>query len=298
MKINMRRLSVILFLVIPIALCAGISRADIVANPDSNTLWREDGSSAPTGADSSADHWRNDGLDVKAAEGNLQFNAPDAVKVSTGRYVQAGATYPYMVFQIHDFKPLPGYHGFTIFLSNQSPSLSLVSQINPGIYTLDLRSFLPASPATSFMSLYLYNGQLTLSELSMVKLPDNFISTTSPKMKEKGFLGIGDDVTFTVTMKDAAEDVSLNFFDSYGMPQLKINGEQTLQLKPKDATQKVWSATIKLQTIEGLRSTEKGQLPAFHLMTKAVILGSTLKQPLWTAIPYPVHLNAPVATPK
>jgi len=275
-----------------------VSSADIVANPDSNTLWREDGLNASMGADSSADHWKSGGLEVKAADGKMQFNAPDAVKVNTGRYVQAGATYPYLVFQIHDFKPLPGYHGFTIFLSNQSSSLSLVSQINPGIYTLDLGSFLPASPATSFLSLYLYDGQLTLSDLSMVKSPDNFISIISPKMKEKGFLEIGDEVTFTVTMKDAAEDVSLNFFDSYTLPQLKINGEQTLQLKPKDATQKVWSATIKLQTIEGLTSAKNGQLPPFHLMAKAIVLGGTLKEPLWTAIPYSVHLLPPVAAQK
>lgn len=299
MKISRKCLSRSLLLATLFALpiTCGIGNADIIPNPDANTLWREDGTSAPTGKTPSLDSWNGD-LDIKAVDGNLQINSPDTTKVNSGRYVQISSEFPYMVFKIHDYKPFPGYNGIAILLAGVAPTFGLVSQIQPGTYVFNLGSFFPPKPTTVYLSLYLYGGQLTMSDLSMVKVPNNRIDITSPAIKAKGFIEIGDELTFTVTLKEAAEDVTLNYFDSYTMPQLKINGEQTLQLKPTDASQKTWAATIKLKSIENLRSEDKGQLPADHLMVKALVLGGALKEPLWTTIPYPTHLQPPVVPAK
>jgi hypothetical protein len=168
---------------------------------------------------------------------------------------------------------------------------SLVSQITPGIYALDLSRFLSKLENYSYLRLDLYNAQLTLSDLSMVKTPPNRIAITSPAFAKKGYVEPGDEITFTVYLQEKTEDVSLTFYDSYTMPQLKINDAQTLQLHPLDTAQKVWSTTIKLNSIKGVNSTSKEQLASFHLVVKALVLGGTLKEPLWTALPYPVHLQ-------
>ena len=268
------------------------ARADIIANPDANTLWREDGNSAPAGATPATGHW-NGPLDISASNGALQLNATDSKKYSIGRYVKINPGFPYLVFHIISFVPQPGYHAFNFGLTTgtDNPGLMLVSQINPGTYVFDLSKYLPDSPATGYLRFDLYNGKLALSDLSMVKAPPNRIEITSPAFAKKGYIDLGDDITFTVHLEKKAEDASLTFYDSYTMPQLKINDSQTLQLKPKDVDQKIWSATINLKSISGIRSKPKGQLASFHLMVKALILGGTLKEPLWTALEYPVHLE-------
>jgi hypothetical protein len=295
MKImNGRLLKVLLAAMLFASLMRTITaKADIIANPDANTLWREDGNSAPTGQNPAADHW-NGSLDISASNGALQLNATDSKKYSIGRYVKINPDFPYLVFHIQSFVPQSGYHAFNFGLTvgKDNPELMLVSQINPGTYVFDLSKYLPDSLATGYLRFDLYNGTLALSDLSMVKAPPDRIEITSPAFAKKGYIDLGDDITFTVYLQKKTEDASLTFYDSYTMPQLKINGSQTLQLKPKDADQKVWSATINLKSISGIRSKPKEQLASFHLMVKALVLGGTLKEPLWTALEYPVHLEA------
>jgi hypothetical protein len=298
MKTNIRHLSQLTLLTTTFLTCC-IAKADIVAKPDTNTLWHEDGNSAPTGNNPAADHW-NGSLDISASNGILQLNATDNKNHSIGRYVKINPDYPYLVFHVLNYVPQPGYHAFDFGLTagKQNSGLTLVSQINPGIYVFNLKKFLPDAPVTGYLRLDLYNGQLALSDLSMVKTPPNRIEITSPAFAKKDHIDLGDDITFTVYLEKKTEDASLTFYDSYTMPQLKINGSQTLQLKPQDADQKVWSATVKLKSIEGLRSKKDGQLKAFHLMVKALILGGTLKEPLWTALEYPIHLEKTTMTAK
>lgn len=279
-----------------LAVTAGIANADVVAKPDANTLWREDGASAPLGENSAADHW-NGSLDIKSVNGKLELNASDEKKISTGRYVQTDAQYPYLSWRIDEFDLVPGYQGFSIFFSGKSPSLHLVKQIKPGTYVLDMGQFLKTPQETSYLALYLYGGRLTMMGLAMSKAPENRIEIAVSNSAKKNGIAIGDEVKFTVCLAEDSEDVTLSFFDSYTLPQLKINGQQSLQLRPEGENYKRWSGTIKLQSIENLAGDlfgkTTGDIPIFRIVARATILGGAFKEPLWTALPYPIHLGTP-----
>jgi hypothetical protein len=65
-------------------------KADIISNPDSNTLWREDSAGAPTGENPSHNHWNGD-LDIKAANDALQINATNNKKTFYRALCQNGS---------------------------------------------------------------------------------------------------------------------------------------------------------------------------------------------------------------
>ena len=97
----------------------------------------------------------------------------------------------------------------------------------------------------------------------------------------------GDKITFKVHLANKAEDVSLRFFLGYTMPEIKLNGEQSLQLKPETSDDpKVWTGTIDYKSID-----KDKDIPPGGMLIKAVILGSENSTPVWGTNNYPVKVK-------
>jgi hypothetical protein len=164
--------------------------------------------------------------------------------------------------------------------------LGQVSNPRKGFYAVNVFDGRQSSGNTGFapLTLYAYGLKLDLKYLKMVKKPDYYVEVTSSAFSAKKSFTIGDELKFTVYLKESAEDVSLQLHDSYGMSQLTLNGQDKLQLKPEDKDEKVWSAVLKLESIAGRIGAET---KAGDIMVRATILGGKLTEPVWGTINYP-----------
>jgi hypothetical protein len=275
-------------------LANGVANAKMIANPDANTLWAEDGKDVEVGTGSSADHWSGE-LGVASSPEGFVLSGTDAKKFSTGRYVAVDSAYPWLSFEVgktQNVGQIDGYHGFTLSLVGPPHFLvNPVPAIPTGIYNFNILRDQPAVTGIRFLRMDLYNTQLTFPSFKMVKVPDNYIEVSGPVFAEKKRADQGDEITFTVNLKESAEDVSLTFFDSYTMPQLKLNGENKLQLKPTGDDQKVWAATVKLDSIAGAALKAGEPFEPNRMLIKATVLGGAVKVPIWTGNPYPLHIK-------
>ncbi len=272
-----------------VLLVPAAGRAELVRNPDANTLWVVNGKNIAVG--SKPDQWRDGGVDIKPAEGGgLRFTATGK-QHSTGRYVPVDGGYPYLVMEITDVKNGNGYRGLNVFLSGvkETSMAAMVSYIRTGRFVLRMFPRHTTLPRETFLSLYLYNTTLTVSQLKMVKQPADNLEIIAPQGVSR--VGPGDEVTFRLTLEKPAEDATLTFYNSYTMPQLALNGQTRLQLKPEDEAQKIWSARVKLDTLTRVGGHEGLDLKPGGLMVKTTILGGAVKEPIWTWNIIPFNLK-------
>ena len=274
-----------------LCLSGSIARADIIVNPDANTLWIEDGKNIAAGDGPSSKHWQKaEGIDItSAADGGFTIASHGDQGTATGRYIAVDPAYPYLVWEISGVTPGEGYRGFVFRRGEKgAPAINMVTNIETGIFVLPDPVETAGGP---YYRLDLRNAGVTFKYIKRVKQPDYMIRLSSPAF-EKGYVAPGDEVTFDVEMKEPAEDVTLSFFDSYTMPQLKINGAQKLQLKPKDKNDlKLWTATIPISEISGDRLKSGQQFGPGRILIKATILGGGIKVPLWTINPVEFRLK-------
>lgn len=273
-----------------------VALAELKSNPDKNTLWIEDGKKVQVGVGSSNRHWNTQGLNVSdaseedSAEGIL-FESPNSKKHATGRYVHFDPAFPYLVWEISQVIPGKGYQGFCLHTLQTDHGLffSMVSHLKTGLFTVNTSYYYPV-PKVSYLRIDLYNTQITMKYLKLVKTPANYLEISSPLFATKKGLDLGDEVTFKLVLAETAEDVSLRFFDSYTMPQLTINGSQTLQLKAEDEDQKIWTRKLKFDSCTGAAKPGIPFSPGGFIV-KAVILGGKLGMPIWTTNPVEFRIN-------
>ncbi|MBI4023773.1 MAG: hypothetical protein HY360_02265 [Verrucomicrobia bacterium] len=274
--------------------CVSILHAEFLQDPDANTLWIEDGKDIHTSTSDSSKAWLSN-LEVSAAPGGgFVLSAEGDKHDRFVRYCPADVEYPYLTWEITEVEMFPGYRDFVLFYGEigekTSPAVfQMVSRPQSGIFAVRLPNLQQAK-----MSLYLAlnNARLTFKHLKTVKQPACFIEMQSPSFQGKAALNAGDDLTFRVILEKPAEDVALTFFHGYTMPQLKLNGEQQVQLAPEKGNKKIWRAGIKINTCEGAnfqKSDEQFQPGSF--LVKACVLGGASDQPLWTANAYVFNLN-------
>ena len=279
------------------ALAIANANAEMIINPDSNTLWVENGRNIRNGtAESSADFWRAGVklLPDPAGEGFIIDSNSDADKLyNTGRYVKVSPDYPWMVWEITAVTPVPGkYLGLAMPLMadiKDSQMTEFGGDIPTGIFVKNINDRGQVNQETnSWLSIYGYNSRTNVKYIKLVKKPDYYVEMKSDTAAQKQKIELEDNVTFRVYLKEPAEDVSLRFHHAYRMPQLNVNGEQAVQLKAEEGSDgKIWSATISLKSISGNYKTLKpGQL-----MIKTVILGGQVKVPVWGANAYPIELD-------
>ena len=269
---------------------AGFVGADIVKNPDANTLWKEDNKNVEK-------NWRYAYKDqhVRTCDGK-SFSFECNTKGNTGHRdfirVPVSKDYPWLVFRLNSVKVNPGYRSWNIRISDLDKfNVGQTSVQEAGYFACNVweGANLKKVPTSAEIFFYNYTLKLTFSDLKMVKKPDNFIEVTSPAFAAKKQYTPGDKIRFTVTLKEPAEDVSVRLVFPDLLAAVKLNGMGKLQLKPIDDTQKVWSAEFEVKTLGPVRGVKEFRRNT--LLVRATILGGAISEPLWGTINYPFKLK-------
>ncbi len=280
-----------LVVVVAALVCVDVN-AEMIANPDENTLWIENGRDIKNGAADAVDDWRAGVklLPDPVGEGFIIDSNSDADKqYSTGRYVKVAPEYSWLVWEITAVVPVPGkYLGLTMPMM-VGPISEFAGNIPTGIFVRNINDRGGVTKENlCFLSIYAYNSRTNVKYIKMVKKPDYYVEMKSDTATKKQKFELGDNVTFKVYLKEPAEDVSLRFHHVYTMPQLNVNGEQAVQLKAEESSDgKIWNATIPLKSISG----DYKLLKPGELMIKTVILGGQVKVPVWGTNTYPIELG-------
>lgn len=264
------------------------SFAELKQNPDGNTLWIEDGKDIKTGA-GSGDYWNDAIKFTPLADGGFSMEASGKGN-ATGRYLPMSLEYPYVVFEISQVEKRPGYTALglpqLLGAGNGAVGIGMVSQLQTGIFAVNVFENGKLGSANPYFRINLFNCTLNFKYLKCVKVPESYI-----EILPKETLKIGDKVTFKVHLANKAEDVSLRFFFGYTMPEIRFNGEQSLQLKPENPDDpKIWAGTVDLKSVDF--SIKKDQdIPPGGMLVKAVILGSENNTPVWGTNNYPIKVK-------
>ena len=267
-----------------------ILSADIVKNPDADTLWKEDAQNVDKNWSFA---YKNQ--HIRTSDGKT-FSFECSTKGNTGHRdfirVPVSKEYPWLVFRLNSVKVNPGYRSWNIRISALDKfNVGQTSVQETGYFACNVweGATLKAEPKTAEIFVYNYTLKLTFSDFKMVKKPDNFIEVTSPAFAAKKQYNPGDKVRFTVTLKEPAEDVSIRLRYPDLLAAVKVNGMEKLQLKPIDDTQKVWSAEFEIKSIGPVRG--KKEFRRNELLVRATILGGEISEPLWGTINWPYKLQ-------
>ena len=265
-----------LLFMIAVVLTASLARAEFKHKPDANTLWIEDGKNIKTANTNFGNGWNDTDIAVSPnPDGGFFMEQKKQGKPRTGRMVPVSPEYPYIVYEINELEMKKGYHALWLPLLGSAMTV-MQGNVQKGVFAINYyeNSKLKPNAKQSFLGMDIHGLKVGFKYIKAVKFPDYYIKVESPAFAEKKYCGPGDTVKFTVYLKEEAEDVSLQFFQSTVLP-LVINGSAKLQLLPvKDSGNKVWSAEITLKTI----SSKKDLAP----LIKAVILGNeTAPDALW-----------------
>ena len=256
--------------------------AALIDNPDPNTLWIEDGKEVKAGPGTGADHWNNDGLTVAPGEkGGVRFTPRDEKNYASSRGVRLDENYPYLVWEVLAMRPvLPkNYKAFSVGILNpKAVNLVLIGDVQPGIY-----SFRPfaAAPDTNRLGacVCVTSGanEVDIASIRMVKVPEQYLEMSSPSLAEKKRLDPGDPLTFTLTLKEPADDVVVSFYKHdmfYFGHVITIGGKLYCWLKANEgADRKVWTNTISFNdcVFGAWNKDDPIPLPAGTFLVEAVV---------------------------
>ncbi len=280
------------YLFIGAVFCLGLTlRAELLKNPDPNTLWIENGKNIRTDAKNGFNNaWYSNPSDPKCAkiesmpDGNgFSLSVPSGKLGQTYLAVPASPDYPYLTFRISAIEYFPGYRGWTCQISRTGFSVGQTSSPKPGIFTFNVYENAPENSSKGFNYIRIYNNGMktVFSGIKMVKKPDYYVEAQSDAFKNKKSFTVGDKVKFIVYLKEEAEDVSIRLV-SEGTPNvIKINKADKIQLKPIDESQKIWEAEVEIKELHGAKSKRNA------ILMQAVVLGGELEVPIWGAIAYP-----------
>lgn len=284
--------------VLVVAGCLSVVRAELKKNPDENTLWIEDGVNFKTGEGSSGKHWG--GMPGQAAEdGGFTLSHKPKQGYSTGRYLPYDPAYPWAVWEISSVayrKPEKQgahvYKAINFQVPFKQTSLSMVSHIKTGLFTVDISRALPEKPKTMYTRIYLYGSDVTFKYLKCVKAPATRIEVTSPQEVD-GKIKQGDTVNVKVHLEKPAAAVTLDFYHAYTMPQLEVDGARTLELKPEgEAPATTFAGTFVFKDVKRHRLKPKQTgfgVGSFVIRARCTDGGPGMD--IWTANPFTMQVR-------
>ncbi len=232
-----------------------LSAADAPKKADSNVLWEVTGENIKVSPTNQGDAWRTSAFTIEATKDKkgFIFKSDSAKKhYSTGKYMKLSPEYPWFCWKITDVKPLKGYRGLTMgnFVGLDCNTVGMVSRVLPGYYAVNIaRNSKLTKPRDAFLRIDQHGFITTFGYMKMVKKPDFYIEIDSESIKADKPVKPGEEVTFTLNLKNPAEEASLSFYKSYTMPKMKINGVSMLMMKPVDKEKKVWVAKVKINSL-------------------------------------------------
>ena len=262
-------------------LCGGTAAlANMEMQPDADTLW--------SFSKLDQTQWRGTGVKVENSAGGFVLsneNASPKSPHSITRKVAISPDYPYLVFETTSITPYKGYRSWSVSLRELQSTFGSVTNGEPGIVAVNCFENPVRIPAgkQAHLLLYFYDFSAEFKYIKMVKKPDNYITVTG-SFTEKKAIHSGDKVKFTVYLKESAEEVSLKLLFKKWLYTVKVNGNEVVELTPEDKEQKIWSAEIPVKT---LKCTKADQFKKGEILLRAVVLGGSVKTPIWSVLQYP-----------
>ncbi|MCX6970697.1 MAG: LamG domain-containing protein [Verrucomicrobia bacterium] len=284
-------------------------QAQIAKNPDSNTLWAESGQSVQTVQPDGTDYWTDLGWqagemwlsgglypDITTGDqGGMRISA-SGERVFTAVKVPFSPDFPYLVWKVEDVVLGQGYHELTVGPASQKVTrLQVVGAIPEGTFIFNPYQQDPDWATGSVaVSMNVHNVALTIKDLRMVAEPENNLAITSPAFDEKKRLEPNDPLTITLTLAEPAASATVEFFDSYMLSPVSLNGQTSIALEAADASKKVWTATLVAKSLlmPNLKTGE--MVKPNRLLFKATTADGGLTAPLWTGNPREISLGSGV----
>ena len=260
--------------------CGTAALANMEMQPDADTLW--------SFSQLDPAKWRGTGVKVENSAGGFVLsneNASPKSPHSITRKVAISPEYPYLVFETTSITPYKGYRSWSVSLRELQSTFGSVTNGEPGIVAVNCFENPARIPAgkQAHLLLYLYDFSAEFKYIKMVKKPDNYITVTGSFAGKKSICS-GDKVKFTVYLKESAEEVSLKLLFKKWLYTVKVNGNEVVELTPEDKEQKIWSAEIPVKT---LKCTKADQFKKGEILLRAVVLGGSVKAPIWSVLQYP-----------
>ena len=233
-----------------------LSAADAPKKADSNVLWEVTGENIKVSPTNQGNAWRTSAFTIEPTKDKKGFifkSNPAKKHYSTGKYMKVSPEYPWFCWRIISAKPIPKtYLGLTMgnFSGLGCNQVGMVSRVLPGYYAINIaQDSKLTKPRNAFLRIDQHGFTTTFGYMKMVKKPDYYIEITSESIKAGKPVKPGEEVTFTLNLKDSAEEASLSFYKAYTMPKMKINGVSMLMMKPADKENKVWVAKVKINSL-------------------------------------------------
>ena len=271
----------LLLLAFGISLCGF---AELIKNPDSNTLWIENGENIQLDAEKGGRKgWDSTKMDISCTpateenEAYFTFKGGSKGHHTTRRYVPLDKNYPWLVFEIASYIPdAVKYKNF--WMGFYKGKLFPINIPQPGIYIQNITRTVPFEKIVHLLDLTIYGYEVNFKYFKVVKEPENYFQMESPAFQERKYFTIGDKLIFTAKLAAPAEDVSISFYDLRGQHPVRINGNDSITLKPTNEETTEWKAECDIKSVSSKEKT---------FIFKCVVLGGKLKKPMWTNNIYP-----------
>ena len=221
---------------------------------------------------------------VATEEKTETSEAKDEPKEENSAVAEISEEYPYLEFKTTSITPYRGYKNWSVSFRELQSSFGSITNAEPGVVVMNCFENLPkefAKKQTSLM-FYFYNFKANFQYIKMVKQPDNYITVSGDFTKKKRIQS-GDKVKFTVHLKDTAEEVVLKLLFKKYLYTIRVNGSETIELTPEDKDQKIWSCQI---PVKSLVSTKGKKFKKGEILMRALVLGGSVKEPIWTPLQY------------
>jgi hypothetical protein len=193
------------------------AHAEVVKNPDANTLWLENGKNivtSPKNTYKDYNWWLNKVKLTPHQQKGFVIEGSGTI----GVYVRSSKEYSWLCLDIASVDKLgKGYHALSVLPAAKTQNYGVVSRIPRGTYYHSLA----ASPemkdkaSSKFMRMDISSAKIHFNSVSMVKAPP-CIPTVEPATVKKC-----DTVTVRCKLAKKPQYVELKFYQAYTMPNLK-----------------------------------------------------------------------------
>ena len=255
------------------------AQAELNRKPREEILWEENCKNI------NPDDWSVvNGKFAKTEELVFVSNLPEGGKSGGfARNFRWDARYPYLQVKVKNIEFTTGYKSWYINVDKMRVFYLGGAEL-PGIFTMNLLDYenspvnLKAKSGSFKLGFSQYAGIYTYEYIRMLSKPENAVIMRlidKEKEGEEGYKKInrGDKLAFEVYLKKPAVDVTVTIMNSYCLGQIKLNGEEYIQLVRADDKGKVWKAEVKI--------TEKAtpiKRMVGGILVKATILGGDIEE--------------------
>ena len=230
------------------AAVAATLSAEIVKNPDPNTLWIENGKNIKSAVNHGSLVWGTGGkIKVTALDKGFTFGPGGTL----GIYIPVSKQYPWFCAKVKSAERIGDKYHALGFNTNLNVGLyTVVSTIPRGTYCIDLSGSnkLTDKAYLNYMRMDIHSGNITFDYIGMFKEPPCVLSLGNAPIKK------GATVKVTIKTAQPAEMVQLKFYKAYTMPAINVKpGVKRYLAKPVEGKDnKEWTFEFPYNGFKGV----------------------------------------------